>query len=211
MISPKTFSLTGALAAATAVHASIAGAITPQVIATGFTNPVPATAVVPAVLLANSVVVSPARSPVARIVTVTTAAAAASYALSPITIKGTDSNGNAITDTVTPTLVGGAETLPTAKAFVTVTEVDIPIQPGTGGGFTIGVSDLVLASNASEIRAAGAGALALGFEDGTSDVVPLVLAGEHLPYAAARIFATTTTITAGLTVRFADPDNTQQE
>jgi hypothetical protein len=191
--SPRTLSVTGSLTSATAVHASIAGAASPQVVTTALTNPVPA-----ATIQAN-------KSPIGRIVTVTTSTSAASYnvgAGNALTVKGADANGVAISDTLTLTAAGGNETVATSKAFVTVTEIDIPTQPNTSGAFTFGVSDLVFSDPPREIRAAGTGALGLTFADGGTDTIPLVLAGDRLSYAPTKINAATTTISAGLTFAF---------
>ncbi len=76
----------------------------------------------------------------ARRVTVTTSAQAGAYLLTPITIKGFDAAGAALTNTVTPTLVNGGETLTTTNYFATVYEIDRPVQSTGAGTFTFGVA-----------------------------------------------------------------------
>lgn len=75
-------------------------------------------------------------------ISVTTASNAGSYALLPITITGTNYLDQIITDTITPTLADGNETLQTSKPFKKVTSIAIPAQNDTGGHFKFGVLDM---------------------------------------------------------------------
>ena len=203
----KTFTIlgsAGSIANATAVHASIAGTTGTQAITSAITNPVAASFIVAAQIdVAPTGPTTLSEAPFGRVVTVTTSASAASYTTGvpgTITIKGTDVNGSVISDTVAPTASGGGETLKTTKAFVSVTEIDLPLQPNTSGTFTIGVGDVVLSSPALAIRTAASGSLHIGFDDGSSDTIPVTGVPEIIACGATRIIADAgTTVIAGIT------------
>jgi len=69
-----------------------------------------------------------------------------------VVITGLDINGATLTETVTLTDGGGATDVG-AKAFASVTQVDIPAQSGTGGAIQIGFGALIGFSKKLKSRA----------------------------------------------------------
>lgn len=122
------------------------------------------------------------RFAVPQTVSVTTSAHAGSYIITtPITVKGTDAFGNAISDTLTLTAVNGGETIVGVKAFMTVTEIDVPAMNDALGAFTFGVYDILLTPQtvARRIRASASGSLVIGYYDGSSDTLPSATGEQH--------------------------------
>lgn len=127
-----------------------------------------------------------------RLVTATSASHAASYVdASVITITGTAFDDSAQTDTLTVAGTGGGATLTSTKYFKTVTSIAVAAQADTGGAWTFGLSD-TLCVLGRQIRAGTAGNLTMKFEDGTSDTVAGMVAGERLDIGPRSILGTST-------------------
>lgn len=92
-----------ALGTTTAVHAAAAGTGAAQTLTTGITNP-----------------------PTARAISATAGGTAASIPAAAVTVKGTDANGDALTEALPAFTAATAGTKTGSKAFATVTEIDIP-------------------------------------------------------------------------------------
>lgn len=88
-----------------------------------------------------------------RNVTVTTAGSTASDASATATIKGTDVNGAALSETITVSQT--AATAAGAKMFATVTEIDLPAADGTGATLAFGFGAILGLPSKGETRAGG--------------------------------------------------------
>jgi hypothetical protein len=103
VVLPVHYQITPAAKSATAVHAAIAMIATAKVVTTGFTNP-----------------------DVPRVVTIK---GNASGITGNVVVTGTNAAGAAITDTIA---LNGATEVAGAKAFKTVTQVDLPAETHAG-------------------------------------------------------------------------------
>lgn len=177
---PKTVTFAGALAVANAIVTTLATSAAPQTV--------------------NGAGLNGAQAggpfPLPRTVSVTTAAHAGSYktgAGNVITVKGTDKTGASVQDVLTLTQVNGGETVATAQAFATVTEIDIPAENDALGSFTFGVFDVV-----TQFRGVRVGTPNSGFVhytcqlDGSKDRIAQLQAGERLEIVGVAILGDTT-------------------
>ncbi len=137
-----------------------------------------------------------------RNISVTTSASVGAYTLTAITITGTDAAGRALTETLTLTQANGGQTVVGASAFKTVTQIDILAMVSTAGAFTFGVRDIFCTRRPSRIRVGTTGALKVGYDDGTTDVIAAVLAGETLNIAPARVYGDSSTTATNVTLIF---------
>ncbi len=140
----------------------------------------------------------------ARTLSVTTSSNTGSYNIAdPITFTGTDSEGNAISEDLTLTNEDGGETLVTTKAFRTVTSIATPEQNDTGGAFTFGVRDIVPVANPPRaVRCGGAGNLKVAYDDGTTDTLTDIIAGEVLAISPTKIFGDAATTASKISLMF---------
>jgi len=104
-----------AVGAVAAVHAAAACAVTPQVVATGITNP-----------------------DFPRVISATTAGTNTDVKAVSVIVVGTDAAGAALTETLPAFTVDTNETKTGTKAFKTVTQYTVPAMDGTGCTVSIG-------------------------------------------------------------------------
>lgn len=170
----------GALASANAVVTSLATAAAPVTLTgAGLTGTTAGTFTAP------------------RTVSVTTAASVGSYSIgvpNAITVIGTDYLGFAIQDTLVLTATGGGETITSTKAFLAVTEIDLPAQVDTSGHWTFGVRDVMLPAPVSRVMAGTSASanLHLGYDSGVKDTILKVPAGVPLPLSPRWIYSDST-------------------
>lgn len=125
-------------------------------------------------------------------VTVTTTSSATTYdTTDPIVVKGTDINGQLITENLLLTMAGGGETVTGKLAFFTITEIDIPAQVTTSGAFTFGSKNYFPGAEVFEIRVKTAGSLHMEYQNLSTDTLS-ALAGDRLPYSPIKIFSDST-------------------
>lgn len=105
-----------AAASNTAVHAAVTDDGTEQTITSGITNP-----------------------DVARNVTATAGGTAADIKAIQVVVEGTDTFGEAISETLPAFTVDTAGSVTGSKAFATITSITIPAHDGTGATTSIGV------------------------------------------------------------------------
>lgn len=180
----KTVSYSAALADTDAIKTSIATVAATATYTGGALNGViGATAMVPA-----------------RTVSVTTSANVGTYTGVAIVVTGTDVNGLALSETLTLTAVDGNETIVGSKGFKTVTSIAIPAQFDTGGTFQFGVRDVMCSTPPKAVRCVGAGALKVGYEDGTTDTIADIAARETLLISPTKIFGDGGTTVVGLSL-----------
>lgn len=130
-----------------------------------------------------------------QLVTVTNTNSVAAYnTTNAITITGENDQGVVITDTLLLTAANGNQTITSVKAFLKITSIAVPAQLTTAGAFTFGVSDIVFSSPIREIRAGAAGNLIVGYQDATTDTVPLAAGERHLAYMTKIVSAGTTAL-----------------
>lgn len=135
-----------------------------------------------------------------RQISVTLTSHTGSYTLnSKVTLTGTDYSGAVQTEQLTITNANGGITLLSTKYFLTVTQVDIEAQVDTLGQFKVGTRD-VLATSAKAMRCGTAGDIKIEFEDGTTDTIPKVQAGEQIPCMFKILHGDTTTTAQDITI-----------
>jgi hypothetical protein len=138
-----------------------------------------------------------------RVLSVTTGASGGSYNLATIVVTGKNELGEVITDSVTLTQTGGNETLFFAKGFVEITSIYIPAMVNTSGSFKFGVRDAGWSPKkpARQVRGGAAGAVLVGFGDGSgaTDALPCA-AGEHHDVMITRLYGSATTTAYPVTV-----------
>lgn len=105
-----------ALGTTTAVHAAVTDNGSPRVVTTAITNP-----------------------PTPRNVTATAGGTNTDIKAISVTVKGTNAEGDPITEVLPAFTVDTAGTVVGSKAFVTVTEIDIPAHDGTGATTAVGL------------------------------------------------------------------------
>ena len=136
-----------------------------------------------------------------RYVTIARSSNANQFSVVPMTMyykvdgREKDSNGNAYSQlSTTPGNDDGGDTLDFAIAVDDIVKFSFPVQGGNGGTFTIGVKDLAFTADDAcrAVRAGAAGDLAVVYDDGGTDVMPLV-AGERADVSPRRIVGATTT------------------
>ena len=112
--------LQAAAGSAAGVHAAVTSTGSPLVVTTVITNP-----------------------PCARNITATAGGTAGDIKPIQVTIKGTNKNGDAITEVLPVFTENTAGSVVGAKAFCTITEIDIPTHDGNGATTSIGFGELI--------------------------------------------------------------------
>lgn len=131
-----------------------------------------------------------------RNVSVTTSASAATYnTTDPIVFTGTDLYGIPQTEELTLTDAGGGETIVGTKAFLSITQIDVPVQDDTTGAFEFGVQDAFLNDLIVEIRAGSTGDLKITHTNGSVDTIPVITAGEKFYLSPIKVWGDSTTVT----------------
>lgn len=153
--------------------------------------------------LANPGPVTEAMMRVPRFPSVTTTVDAATYnTTDPIVFTGTR-GGQAATVSILLTQAGGGETVIGTTPLDTLTSIYVPIQLTANGEFTFGFSGLAARKSATgntqrmPFKGNADGIVNVGYEDGTTDLLPVTsgLIESASPY---RIIAASTTV--GITV-----------
>ena len=140
---------------------------------------------------------------VPRTVSFTSTSHSSSYvSASTIVFHGTDINGAVITETLHNSTANGGETVVGSLGFLTVTSIVVAAQADTAGAYTFGVRDIVCSSQCADIRVGTTGNLKVGYPDGTTDTIPNVIAGEHLPYGPSIIYGDSSTTIQNITIAF---------
>ncbi len=155
-----------------------------------------------------------------RGVSITTSASGATYnTTDPITLTGTDWYGTALVEEITLTLAGGNEELVSLAGFMSITQINTPVQLGGGGQFEFGVRDLVLTQQSDrrrkviigrQIRHGSDGDILIGLEGDTFPADPTVidsrrelvtgLEGEHHDAYIVRLYGVAITTSDPVTV-----------
>lgn len=137
-----------------------------------------------------------------RYPTVVTIANPATYnTTDPIAVTGTR-GGVVVTVSLQLTAAGGGETIAGNTPLETVTSIAVPAQLLAAGGLAFGVVDMgptaIVSAGVVEksvpyrrVKAAGAGTLVLGYEDGGTDTT-MCVAGQIEDVLAMRIYGTST-------------------
>lgn len=107
-------------ASTTAVHAAVTDTGSESVVTTAITNP-----------------------DVPRNITVTAGGTAEDIKAIKVTVEGTNSNGEKISEEIGPFTVNTAGTKEGAKAFKTVTKIKIPAHDGTGATTAVGYGNVL--------------------------------------------------------------------
>lgn len=196
-----TFSVTAALAVVNAILTSFATSASPSTV-TSFTGALAGNLTG---TVNGATGINAGNGAVGRTITVTTSASAATYKTgipNGIVVTGTDYAGNAQTETLALTNAGGGETVVGAIAWKSIASIVIPGQNNTSGAFQFGVQDIKMPGGCRSVRVGVAGNLHVGYSDGSTDVIPSVLAGEYLPARPTTVFGDALTTGSAITVCF---------
>lgn len=136
-----------------------------------------------------------------RAITITRSSSAGDYTTSAITVTGTY-NGQTVTDTLTPADANGGDTIYGDQPFDAITSIDLPAQVNTDGAFTFGTGDIWAGDGKQfrSVKAHAAGNLALYYDAGVTDTLPLAALVIE-PVMPRAILASGTTA-AGFTVYY---------
>lgn len=131
--------------------------------------------------------------PMTRTLSITTSSESATYnTTDPIVVTGFDGKGDEIAEEIFLTQANGNETVYGTKAFKRVTQIDIPEQLDEDGVFTVGVYDVVCQTVPHYIRFGATGNVAFVYDDGTTDTIADILAGETLAVSPYKVRGTST-------------------